>query len=276
MTPYSLEVTQNGIIHLILEDSVKVLLNIDKNTEKVNLYVATNKKILWKGKYISKKPISKKQIEQWKKQIPILNSLTISEEYMDVARTHPRHAKNYNKCSHTLHNYVYPNKKFNKTDMISYQNGLSFIGDSLIQFVLALYIYKNLSPKEINEQYNTRLSLFKNKYILSEKCKELEWDKYLAYGTKEIVISGNKLKAVYSNMMKSFIGAIYQSNGIDKLPEILEIVKNIIIGDDIDLTFMDNKYKYNEEKIIGVLIGFGVGLLTSSILFMLLDITIGF
>lgn len=259
MSPYTLEIEETGKISLYIEDGVKLLLAIENETIKV--LIQPIYKELWKGKYIPKKEITEQQIHKWKKQLIMNNELELDKEVLDIARTHPRHAKNYNICSQSLHQIIYPQCILNKEDMRAYNNGLTFIGDAIIQFVLSIFLYHQLSEKSTTEDYQNSLYLLKNNTCLSQIIKEYNFDKYLAYGKKQISWHGSKMEKVQADLMKSFVGAIYESNGIHHLQDIFEVVRKIVIPSS-SFNFTKNK-SYQYGVITGFLFGIAVGIILS-------------
>ena len=261
MSPYSLEIQETGIMSLYIENGVKLLLAIEN--EKIKTMIQPIYKELWKGQYIPKKEITEQQIHEWKKQLIMDNELELDKEVLDIARTHPRHAKNYNICSQSLHQIVYPQQILNKQDMRAYNNGLTFIGDAIIQFVLSIFLYHQLSETSTTEDYQNRLYLLKHNTCLSQIIKDYNFDSYLAYGKKQIPWYGSKMEKVQADLMKSFVGAIYESNGIHHLQDILEVVRKMVMPSS-SFSFTKNK-SYHYGIIVGFLFGIAIGISLSFI-----------
>lgn len=255
MSPYSLEIQETGKIALYKDDGIKLFLMIDN--EMIKVKIQPIQKELWKGTYIPKKEITNQQINDWRRELRMNNDLYLDKDVLDIARTHPRHAKNYNLCSHSLHNAVYPNSTFVKEDMKAYNNGLTFIGDAMIQFVLSLFLYHQLHPSSTTEEYQNRLYLLKHSSSLSQMIKEYNFDSYLAYGKKQIPWHGYKMEKIQSDLMKSFVGAIYESNGISDLQDVLEVIRKMVIPSSA-FSFSTNSNYYN-GLYVGFLFGVALG-----------------
>jgi len=260
MSPYTLEIEETGNISLYIENGVKLILTINDEIVKAKIHIIY--KELWKGKYIPKKEITEQQISEWKKQLNMNNELELDKEVLDIARTHPRHAKNYNICSQSLHQIVYPKQILNKQDMRAYNNGLTFIGDAIIQFVLSIFLFHHLSETSTTEDYQNRLYLLKHNTCLSQIVKDYSFDRYLAYGKKQIPWHGSKMEKVQADLMKSFVGAIYESNGIHHLQDILEVVRKMVMpSSSFSFINMDSYY----SNIIALLFGIAIGIITTII-----------
>lgn len=257
MSPYTLEIQETGKISLYIEDGIKLFLSIENEIIKVKIHPI--QKELWKGTYIPKKEITNQQVNEWREKLHMNSDLYLDKDILDIARTHPRHAKNYNLCSQSLHQIIYPNSTLNKESMKAYNNGLTFIGDAIIQFVLSVFLYHHLNPSSTTEEYQNRLYLLKHNSSLSQIIKEYNFDNYLAYGKKQIPWHSSKMEKIQADLMKSFIGAIYQSNCIEDLPDVLEVIRKMVIPSST-IRFTSHTYDYL-GILIGLLFGIAIGIM---------------
>jgi len=90
---------------------------------------------------------------------------------------------------------------------------LEFLGDSVLNFVIASYIYENNKESTEGQLSRLRASLVRGE-TLAEMALEFELGKYLHLGPGELKSGGAHRKSILADAMEAIIGAIYLDGGI--------------------------------------------------------------
>jgi dsRNA-specific ribonuclease len=237
------------------DEYIKVYLNIS-NDEFVNLDLTLVSKDVSDGYYIIKKIILDKHVDKLKESLNITN-LHLDKTVLDIARTHPRYAKHHNRCLNEVCKLFYPNIK-NIHMIESYNNGLSYIGSAIINFVCAVYLYNTMkSWSAKTEDYYEIHKIMTDKELLQDKVKKIGFNKYLAYNGGSLDPYSKKTKTVNSNLMRSLIGSMYESNP-NKIPEVLNATIKLIIPDSKDI--IDYTTYYKKGMFVGFILSIGLTL----------------
>ena len=83
----------------------------------------------------------------------------------------------------------------------------------------------------------------------------------LAYNSKGLSLHSKKGVKVYSDQLKGLIGALYASNEMEKLPEVLEVTKKLLTTN-TELSFeplVKRDFDIN-SFYLGGFMGFGMGM----------------
>jgi len=111
---------------------------------------------------------------------------------------------------------------------IEYNERLEFLGDSLLNFVVAEQLYR--SNKYFSEgELTRRRSILVNNNFLAEKAKELDIGRFLFFGKGEKKQNGAKNPTNLANALEALIGAIYLDSDMQNIRKI--ILKNIFNED---------------------------------------------
>ena len=228
---------------------------------KVKLNVQENETIQMVLKYKNipiKTPIPLDDIQEMVDKLNIPDSLDINLVLLDKSRIHPRYTKVVHRfCEHSMASY----------------SALSYIGDAFVNFVASILMYHEygLQHKNSSVMYplcsSGILSELSNQLkcnsYLAKRTKELGWDKHLLHNQKEIKADTKKGEKAYADMMEGFIGCLYSSNGMDKILEVCEVVKNVLMPES-DLSFVKKSVDYMNTYsiawisfIVGLMCGFG-------------------
>lgn len=114
---------------------------------------------------------------------------------------------------------------FESMDAPEYNERLEFLGDSVLNFVIAEMLYqKNMFFSE--GELTRRRAVFVNNNHLAEKAKELHLGRYLLLGKGEIKQNGNQTPSNLANTLEAIFGAIYLDSDLDT---IRTIIKRIIL-----------------------------------------------
>jgi ribonuclease-3 len=129
-------------------------------------------------------------------------------------------------------NYQFKNKKLLKCALthktyafeasmpLEYNERLEFLGDSILNFIIAEQLYK--TNKFFSEgELTRRRSIIVNNNFLANKARNLELGKFLLLGKGEKKQRGSKNSTNLANALESLIGAIYLDGGIRKVKKII-------------------------------------------------------
>lgn len=129
-------------------------------------------------------------------------------------------------------NYQFKNKKLLKCALthktyafeasmpLEYNERLEFLGDSILNFIVAEQLYK--TNKFFSEgELTRRRSIIVNNNFLADKARNLGLGKFLLLGKGEKKQRGSKNSTNLANALESLIGAIYLDGGIRKVKKII-------------------------------------------------------
>ena len=153
------------------------------------------------------------------------------------------------------------NLKFNQLDLIymalthpsySQENGintnnqrLEFLGDAVLNFVVAEYLYNNYCLKAEGELTKIRARVVCEKALVNV-AKKINMGSYLLLGKGEEMSGGRKRKSILADTVEAVIGAIYLDQGYDSaksfvLKHLEDFIKETASGD-----YYDYKSKLQE------------------------------
>lgn len=90
---------------------------------------------------------------------------------------------------------------------------LEFLGDSIVNFVIAEELYKRLPIAKEGELSRLRANLVKGE-TLAELARELNLGQYLNLGPGELKSGGFRRESILADAVEALIGAIYLDGGI--------------------------------------------------------------
>ncbi len=115
---------------------------------------------------------------------------------------------------------------FESMETIEYNERLEFLGDSILNFVIAEMLYhKNMFFSE--GELTRRRAKYVNNTRLAEKAKELQIGDFLFLGKGEIKQNGNLTPSNLANTMEALFGAIYLDSDLDTIEK---IIKKILVN----------------------------------------------
>jgi len=130
--------------------------------------------------------------------------------------------------------YIFKNKKlleeslthktyaFEAKTPLGYNERLEFLGDSILNFIVAEQLYK--SNRYFSEgELTRRRSIGVNNNVLADIAKKLGIGKFILLGKGELKQNGAKNRTNLANSLEAVIGAIY-------LDSDLNTVRKIILG----------------------------------------------
>lgn len=106
---------------------------------------------------------------------------------------------------------------------------LEFLGDAVLNFVVAGYIYMHFPEKPEGVLTKIRAKVVCEKALLNV-AKGIDLGKYILLGKGEVMSGGRKRKSILADTVEAVIGAIYLDAGIDSARDfILAHLEDIII-----------------------------------------------
>ena len=240
---------------------LKVHFSIDETTETIQLKLQPFSKIVWSGRYLARPKIHQEVLSQVRSYLEVPNDLQLQPIILDQSRMHPRYAMNFNRRYDLLHQLLFNGESKTEDRQLSYGHGLSFIGNAILQFVASLIVYSETSSDACNEELETNVRELLRPDHLVTHCQESGWASVLAYNSKGLSVHSKKGIKVYSDQLKAFIGALYASNEMEKLPEVLEVTKKLLTTN-TELSF-ESLVKRDldiHSLCLGSLLGFGMGM----------------
>jgi ribonuclease-3 len=114
---------------------------------------------------------------------------------------------------------------------LSYNERLEFLGDSILNFIIAEILYKK--NEYFSEGDLTRhRARFVNNLFLADIAKKLDIGKYLLLGRGEKQQKGSKNPTNLANALEAIIGAIYLDSNLDN---VRKIILDDILNENIDI-----------------------------------------
>jgi len=124
---------------------------------------------------------------------------------------------------------------------------LEFLGDSVLDLVIAEYLYDQ--NKKLNEGKMTKL---RAKYVcesaLSAYAIHFEFDQYIKLGQGELKNKGNQKPAILSDCFEAFIGALYLDLGYQKAKDY--ILNNIVTMIENGMFSSNNDFKSSLQELV--------------------------
>lgn len=98
---------------------------------------------------------------------------------------------------------------------------LEYLGDSLLNFIIAEKLYKECPQLTEGELSRLRATLVKGD-TLTELAKELNLNEYLRLGSGEIKTGGAQRASILANVVEAVIGAVYLDAGFEVCQELVQ------------------------------------------------------
>lgn len=120
--------------------------------------------------------------------------------------------------------YVFENPQFGKEN----NQRLEFLGDAILDFVVAEYLYLSYPERPEGELTKMRAAVV-NETTLARKAHEIELGQELLLGKGELVSGGRERPSILADAWEAVIGAIYLQYGFQEARRvILELLKPAI------------------------------------------------
>ena len=109
---------------------------------------------------------------------------------------------------------------YEATTPIEYNERLEFLGDSVLDIIIAEQLYQ--SNKWFSEgELTRRKAMMVNNKLLAEIAKTRRIGKYLRLGKGEQKQQGKKKNSLLANTLEAIIGAIYLDAGLERTREFI-------------------------------------------------------
>lgn len=120
--------------------------------------------------------------------------------------------------------YVFENPQFGKEN----NQRLEFLGDAILDFVIAEYLYLSYPERPEGELTKMRAAVV-NETTLARKAHEIELGQELLLGKGELVSGGRERPSILADAWEAVVGAIYLQYGFQEARRvILELLKPAI------------------------------------------------
>lgn len=120
--------------------------------------------------------------------------------------------------------YVFENPQFGREN----NQRLEFLGDAILDFVIAEYLYLSYPDRPEGELTKMRAAVV-NETTLARKAHEIELGQELLLGKGELVSGGRERPSILADAWEAVIGAIYLQYGFQEARRvILELLKPAI------------------------------------------------
>ncbi len=97
---------------------------------------------------------------------------------------------------------------------------LEFLGDSILNFVIAAELYDRFPHATEGELSRLRASLVKED-TLADLARELELGSYLILGSGELKSGGYRRASILADALEAIIGGIYLDGGLERAREVI-------------------------------------------------------
>lgn len=247
---------------LFSDETVKLHVFIDEASETVKVKLEPISKVLWSGKFFARPKITLDKILQVRTYFQVPHYLELQPKILDQSRIHPRYAKYFNHRYRLFNTLLFNDDIPSQEIQRSYGDGLSFIGNAILQFVASLIVFYQNEENMSKAMMEQKVRYLVDSTYLASLCQYSEWDSMLAYNSKKLSPDCKKGEKVYSDQLKGWLGALYVSNPMENLPEVLEVAKKML---SLETKFnFDSlvKSEYDRNSLLfGGFIGFGLGML---------------
>jgi ribonuclease-3 len=122
------------------------------------------------------------------------------EELMSMALIHPSYAQ--------------------ERSALSNNQRLEFLGDAVLDFVVAEYLYRSFTDKAEGDLTQIRARVVCEKALV-EMANSIDIGKYLLLGRGEDMSGGRKRKSILADTVEAVIGAIYLDQGLQCTQEFI-------------------------------------------------------
>jgi len=142
------------------------------------------------------------------------------EELMSTALIHPSYAQ--------------------ERTALSNNQRMEFLGDAVLDFVVAEYLYTNFSDKAEGDLTQIRARVVCEKALV-DMANRINIGKYLLLGRGEDMSGGRNRKSILADTVEAVIGAIYLDQGLDS-------ARNFILGYMESMIIETSKGDYQDYK----------------------------
>ncbi|MFA7078077.1 MAG: ribonuclease III [Syntrophomonas sp.] len=147
------------------------------------------------------------------------------EELMVTALIHPSYAQ--------------------EQSIVSNNQRLEFLGDAVLDFIVAEYLYRNFEDKPEGDLTQIRARVVCEKALV-EIANCINIGKYLMLGRGEDMSGGRSRKSILADTVEAVIGAIYLDQGLDNAREFILQYLQPVIDETAQGDYQDYKSRLQE------------------------------
>ena len=145
--------------------------------------------------------------------------------------------KSFLKLSLTHKSYAY------EKGLKNYNERLEFLGDSILNMVIADFLYRKFPAYDEGELSKLKSTLVSGKTVLSY-AKDIELGKFIYLSVGEIESGGRERGSILANTWEALVGAIYLDQG-------LKVASKFILSYiDIKKDFLNEDYKSCLQELV--------------------------
>ena len=97
---------------------------------------------------------------------------------------------------------------------------LEFLGDSILNFVIAAWLYERYPVMQEGDLSRLRASLV-NKDSLADIARDLQLGKYIRLGSGELKSGGRRRDSILADAVESVLGAVFLDSGFDTCRQLI-------------------------------------------------------
>lgn len=147
--------------------------------------------------------------------------------------------------------YVFNNPKLllqaltHRSAHVEHNERLEFLGDSIINFLIAEVLYQAREYAQEGELSRLRASLVKGE-TLAQIAKEIQLGDYLILGTGELKTGGHQRDSILADAFEAVVGAVYLDSDLSRCKEIILPLFTSRLSDLSTLKLKDPKTQLQE------------------------------
>lgn len=122
---------------------------------------------------------------------------------------------------------------------------LEFLGDAVLNFIVAEYLYRNYSDKPEGDLTQIRARVVCEKALVGI-ARSINVGKYLMLGRGEEMSGGRSRKSILADTIEAIIGAIYLDQGLDSAREFILKYLQPVITETVRGDYQDHKSRLQE------------------------------
>ncbi len=123
---------------------------------------------------------------------------------------------------------------------------LEFLGDSILNFLVAAYLYRQFPQLNEGDLSRLRASIVKGE-TLADVARQLQLSDFLQLGSGELKSGGFRRSSILADALEAILGAIYLESGVDAVEQVIvKIFSKKLSAIDPNLNIKDPKTQLQE------------------------------
>jgi len=132
---------------------------------------------------------------------------------------------------------------------------LEFLGDALLNFIVADYLHSAHPTMEEGELTKFRSRLV-NRRILAQRAKELQISQFLFLSTSATQSIGSGSESILADAFEALIGALYLDGGLDAASGFIQRTiltkEDVLVGATLDDNYKSTLLEYSQGRGLGI------------------------